>query len=283
MKLKLTAAAIATALTMTLAACTPTNPYQRGPAPTEESLAADLGPYAFASLTVSNADTPGFGAATIYYPTTTDDGTFGGVAIVPGFGGTQSSISWFGPRLSSHGFVVITLDTNNALDQPAARATQLLAALDYLTGTSAVSDRVDSNRLSVMGHSMGGGGALGAVSTRPSLQAAIPLTAWHTDGSWPEVTTPTLIVAAENDEVAPSDNFSRRFYNSLSTSIPKAYVEMAGAGHFVANSPNDTVARYVISWLKRFVDDDTRYTQFLCPTPPATGPLSESLSTCPYS
>jgi alpha-beta hydrolase superfamily lysophospholipase len=283
MKLKLTAATIAAALMMTLAACTPTNPYQRGPAPTEESLAADLGPYAFASFTVADADTPGFGPATIYYPTTTADGTFGGVAIAPGFGEGQSAVSWFGPRLSSHGFVVITFNTNNGLDAPAARATQLLAALDYLTGDSAVSDRVDGSRLSVMGHSMGGGGALGAVSTRPSLQAAIPLTAWHTDGSWPEITTPTLIVAAENDQVAPSPNFSRRFYDSLSTIIPKAYVEMAGADHYVTNNPNDTVARSVISWLKRFVDDDTRYTQFLCPPPPATGPLSESLSTCPYS
>jgi alpha-beta hydrolase superfamily lysophospholipase len=283
MKLKLTAAAIAAALMLTLAACVPTNPYQRGPAPTEASLAADLGPYEFASFTVANADTPGFGAATIYYPTTTADGTFGGVAISPGWTESQSAISWFGPRLSSHGFVVITFDTNNNLDQPPARGTQLLAALDYLVNTSAVRTRVDGSRLSVMGHSMGGGGALEAAKNRPSLQAAIPLAAWHTDGSWPEVQTPTMILAAENDQVADSDNFSKRFYNSLPANLPKSYVELAGADHFVTNSPNDTVARYTISWLKRFVDNDTRYTQFLCPTPPATDPLSESMSTCPYS
>ena len=283
MKLKLTAAAIAAALMMTLAACVPTNPFQRGPAPTEESLAADRGPYAIASVTVANADTPGFGAATIYYPTTTADGTFGGVAIAPGYTESQAAISWYGPRLSSHGFVVITIDTNNVLDQPAARATQLLAALDYLTGTSSVRDRVDSSRLSVMGHSMGGGGSLEAAKNRPSLQAAIPLAPWHTDGSWPELTTPTLIVAAENDQIAPADNFAKRFYNSLPDTLPQAYLELAGADHFVTNSPNDTIARSTISWLKRFVDNDTRYTQFLCPPPPTGGTLSESLANCPYA
>ena len=26
-----------------------------------------------------------------------------------------------------------------------------------------------------------------------------------------------------------------------------------------------TIAKYSISWLKRFIDNDTRYEQFLCP------------------
>lgn len=30
------------------------------------------------------------------------------------------------------------------------------------------------------------------------------------------------------------------------------------------NSPNTTIARYAISWLKEFVDNDDRYEQFLC-------------------
>src|SRR5687768_11534139 len=108
MKTRMLAASIAAVLLLTLSACVPPNQFRRGPNPTEELLAADTGPYAFTSVTVSDANTPGFGAATIYYPTTTADGTFGAVAISPGYVSTQSSISWFGPRLSSHGFVVIT-------------------------------------------------------------------------------------------------------------------------------------------------------------------------------
>ena len=40
-------------------------------------------------------------------------------------------------------------------------------------------------------------------------------------------------------------------------------------------------ARAMLSWLKRFVDDDTRYTPFVCPGPAVGGTVSAYLSTCP--
>ena len=48
------------------------------------------------------------------------------------------------------------------------------------------------------------------------------------------------------------------FYASFPASLPKAYPELAGASHF-PHSSNTTIAQYSICWLKRFVDDDTRY------------------------
>src|SRR4051812_7710157 len=83
-----------------------TTTYQRGPDPTWSSIQATTGPFAYATITLSNTQTPStFGAATIYYPTDTSQGTFGGVAIAPGYTEKQSAISWWGPRLSSQGFV----------------------------------------------------------------------------------------------------------------------------------------------------------------------------------
>ncbi len=104
----------------------------------------------------------------------------------------------------------------------------MLAALDYLTEDSSVRSRVDSSRLGVMGHSMGGGGTLEAAKDRPSLKAAIPLTGWNLDKTWPEVRTPTLIVGAD------------------------------------------------------FIDNDTRYEQFLCPIPSASLTIAEYRGNCPH-
>jgi alpha-beta hydrolase superfamily lysophospholipase len=257
------------------------NPYQRGPAPTNASIEAARGPYAVSQSTATGVS--GFRAGTIYYPTSTADGTFGAVAISPGFTATQSSIAWLGPRIASQGFVVITIDTNTTSDQPDSRGDQLQAALDYLVSSrSGVSGRIDRTRLAVMGHSMGGGGTLSAARDNPSLQAAIPLTGWHTTKNWGTVQVPTLVIGAQNDTVASVTSHSEPFYNSLPATLDKAYLELAGASHFAPNSPNTTIAKYSISWLKRFVDNDTRYEQFLCPAPRSSA-ISEYRDTCPHS
>lgn len=257
------------------------NPYERGPDPTRSSIEATRGSYATAQTSVSSL-VAGFGGGTIYYPTSTADGTFGAVVVAPGYTASSSSMAWLGPRLASQGFVVFTIDTNSRYDQPASRGDQLLAAVDYLTSTSTVASRVDASRIALMGHSMGGGGTLEAVKDRPSIKAAIPLTPWNLDKTWPEVSTPTLVIGADGDSVAPVASHAEPFYTSLPSSLDKAYLELRGASHFAPNTSNTTIASYSIAWLKRFVDDDTRYSQFLCPTPSSSLAIAEYRSTCPY-
>ncbi|WP_438822233.1 alpha/beta hydrolase family protein [Kineococcus terrestris] len=280
----LAAAALTAALPFTgaSAAHAADNPYERGPAPTTASIEATRGSFAVSTTTVSSYTARGFGGGTIYYPTSTTAGTFGGVVVAPGYTATQSSMSWLGPRLASQGFVVFTIDTLSRYDQPASRGRQIQAALDYLTGSSSVRARVDRNRLGVIGHSMGGGGALEAVKANPAIRAAVPLTPWNTDKTWPEVTTPTLLVGAEDDSVAPVSSHAEPFYSTVPASTRKAYLELRGASHFAPNSSNTTIAKYTISWLKRFVDEDVRYSQFLCPAPAPSTAILEYRSTCPY-
>ncbi|WP_329416067.1 dienelactone hydrolase family protein [Streptomyces sp. NBC_00704] len=259
------------------------NPYERGPAPTTASIEAVRGPYAVSRTTVSPLAVTGFGGGTIYYPTSTADGAFGAVAVAPGYTGTQSSIAWLGPRLASQGFVVFTIDTLTTLDQPDSRGRQLLAALDHLTRVSSVRNRVDSGRLGVMGHSMGGGGTLEAAKSRPSLRAAIPLTPWNLDKTWPEVRTPTLVFGADGDTIAPVATHAEPFYSTLPSSLDRAYLELNNATHFTPNSSNTTIAKYSVSWLKRFIDDDTRYEQFLCPLPRPGLTIEEYRGNCPHT
>lgn len=280
-------AAAAVALAMPLLAVAPAeavavNPYQRGPAPTVASIEASRGAYAVSTTTVSRYAVSGFGGGTIYYPTTTAEGTFGAVAVSPGYTASQSSIAWLGPRLASQGFVVFTIDTSSRYDQPASRGRQLQAALTYLTGSSSVRSRVDADRLAVMGHSMGGGGALEAVKANRAIRAAVPLTPWNTDKTWPEITTPTLVIGAQNDNVAPVRTHSVPFYTSIPATTSKAYVELRGASHYAPNSSNTLIARSSIAWLKRWVDDDTRYDQFLCASPGTSTQVSDYRDSCPY-
>lgn len=252
----------------------------RGPAPTFAALRAD-GPFEVASVEVANEATPGFGAATIFHPADTEQ-TYAGVAVFPGFTATRSSMAWISERLASHGFVVLNANTNGLFDSPASRGTQILAAIDYLRDSSAVADQVDGTRIGVMGHSMGGGGSLEAISADPTIDAAVPLTPWNTDKTWGEVTTPTLLIGAQNDSIAPNASHSIPFYESYSPDTERAYLELAGVGHSAPTEPNDDIGLYTVSWMKRYLDTDLRYTSFICPGPDAaaTPSLSDYRSSC---
>jgi dienelactone hydrolase len=184
------------ASTVLLASFSANAQYEKGPDPTVSGLER-AGTFTVRTTTISRASASGFGGGTIYYPTAT--GSYGAIAVSPGFTAYQSSISWIGQRLASHGFVVITIDTNTTSDQPDSRGRQLKAALDRVvslsrTSSSVLYNKVDASRLGVAGHSMGGGGTLAAARDNPSYKAAVPLAPWHTTKSWSRVTVPTLII-----------------------------------------------------------------------------------------
>jgi dienelactone hydrolase len=261
--------------------------FTRGPNPTTSSLEATNGPFSVSNQGVSRS-VSGFGGGTIHYPTNTS-GTMGAIAIAPGYLSPESSIAWWGPRLASHGFVIITIATNSIFDQPNSRETQLARALDYVisqnnSSNSPISGMVDSSRVGAMGWSMGGGGAL-RLASGDRLSAVIPLAPWHQgSNSFNQLETPTLIIACENDNIAPVNNHASPFYNAIPTTTDKAFIEINGGAHSCANgggANGGLLGKYGVSWMKRFIDNDLRYDPFLCgPDHAANSAISEYRGTC---
>ena len=235
------------------------NPFQRGPNPTNASIEATRGAFA-----ISQTSVPSLVERVRRRAPSTTRPVRPRAPSEPSPSrrapsAAESAIAWLGPRIASQGFVVLTIATNSIYDQPGSRADQLQAALNYLVNSSNVRTRIDRTRLGLMGHSMGGGGTLEATEGNTSLQAAVPLQPWHTDKTFPGIRTPTMIIGAENDTIASVAAHSIPFYNSIPASAEKAYLEINNASHLVANSPNTTLAKYSIAWLKRYIDNDTRY------------------------
>jgi len=263
--------------------------FTRGPNPTESYLQASSGPYSVRTIDVSRSAS-GFGGGTIHYPASTT-GEMGAIAIVPGFFASESSIQWWGPRLASHGFVVITISTNSVFDQPGSRSAQLENALDYVISqsnspTSGILGMVDSSRVGAMGWSMGGGGTLRLASSG-RLSAAIPLAPWNTgSNNFNQIDTPTLIFACENDGTAPVSQHASPFYNRIPGATAKAYFEINNGQHSCANgggSNGGLLGKYGVSWMKLHIDKDDRYNRFLCgPNHAANSAISEYRGTCPY-
>ena len=274
------AVGLAAGVVTTQSAAAADNPYQRGPDPTVQSVAASRGTFATASVSVPPGN--GFNGGMIYYPTDTSLGTWGAVAIVPGYTARfADEEAWMGPWLASFGFVVIGVETNSLTDFDTARGTQLLAALDYLTQRSSVRDRVDPARLGVIGHSMGGGGAISAAERRPSLKAAVPLAPYSPSQNLATDQVPTMIISGQRDTVV-TPSYLDGLYATMPAATQSAFVEIAGADHLFPTRANATVTRLTIPWLKIFLDNDTRYTQFLCPSLADSSGISRYKSKCPY-
>ena len=213
-----------------LASCA-TAEADQGPPPTIASLSVD-GAYAVMTYT-DIPDVPEFGDATVYYPVDTAM-PIGGVAISPGWTELQRHIEWWGPRLASHGYAVLILDTNDArADQPEQRAEALIAANNYPA----------------------------------EIQAAIPFTPWQPAGDFSQVVAPTLVMAGSADRVASVSDHAWPHYQSIPESTIKVFLEIDGGSHFIADTSRGedlgTIGRYGIAWLKLYLDGDERYRGFI--------------------
>ena len=228
-----------------------------GPNPTEASLLSSRGPFQTRSQSANGA---GFNNGTIYVPTDTSLGRMAAIVVVPGFISNKSSIEWYGPRLASWGFVVMTINTNTPLDFPAQRSGQQLAALQWLSTQSPVADRVDGERWGAMGWSMGGGGSLDSIRREGKVKAAVPLAPWNISG-YAGMDKRALMVTCQGDVVAPPATMGGAWYNGIAGE--KALLGVPG-GHFCVTNSNNQIGKFAVAWMKRWLDGDTRFDQFIC-------------------
>lgn len=230
----------------------------------ELSATRDNGPFTVASKAIPRQLANGFGGGTTHYPTNAGDcGLLGGIAVIPGYVSYEASIKWWGPRLASWGFVVITIDTNSIYDDPNSRATQLSAALDHIVSDSTVGAQIDSTRLGAIGWSMGGGGALQLATQRSDVRAIIPQTPYH-DKDYGIMDTPALFITCQNDRIASNKKYSSAFYNHAAG--PKIKIEIKNGSHFCPSYRFNEIllSKPGIAWMHRYINGDTRFDKFLC-------------------
>lgn len=90
-----------------------------------------------------------------------------------------------------------------------------------------------------------------------------------------------MIMGARDDgTVTPS--YLNGLYGGMPAATQSAYIELTSGGHGFPTWGNSNVTRRTIPWLKIFLDNDTRYTQFLCPSLADSSGVSRSQTRCPY-
>ena len=210
-----------------------------------------------------------FADVMVFYPLTLSfDRPNGAIAFSPGFRAAADNYEWWGPTLASLGYNVFIFNTNEPTDSLAARADALTALVDFIKAENAspdspVANKIDEEKIVLMGHSMGGGAALAAADALgDAIAAVIPLQLYCCEpgstfeGDYSSITAPTLVIASAEDDVAPPEAHARLLYDSLG-SDNKIYMEFAAGNHMiVANGgpEHDTMGRLTLAFLKAYLD-----------------------------
>ena len=191
----------------------------------------------------------------------------------------ESTLQNWGPFLSSHGIVTMTIGTNALTDTPNQRKAALLDALITLKAeqdrvASPLYNSLDTNSVALGGFSMGGGGAQLAAVSDSTIKAVIALYPYLSNASEEilDHSSPLLIISGELDFIAIPTQHANIHYNVTPSSTPKQRYEIQYAIHDPLSGPNGgngEAGMKVLLWLKSFLTDGPCY----CPpllTIPAT-------------
>lgn len=172
--------------------------------------------------------TPGYGAATLFWPRE-PQARCPVVVTFPGYTGKAEEMHTIAKRLATHGCAVLAAGSIEPKAFPEYRAKQMLAALDDARGRGEWASVIDPAKTALVGYSMGGGGALTAAE-RENVSAVVALNPWAQRG-FNKVTAPVLIVGGSNDTVAPMSEHARPIYTSMKKSRQRAMLTRIAGRH----------------------------------------------------
>ena len=227
--------------------------------------------------------------STIYYPENTV-GVLASILIIPGYSTPESSIQNWGPFLASHGIVCMTIGTNSIFDLVNDRKEALQDALISLKAensrtSSPLFNKLDTNLIALGGWSMGGGGAQLAGVENPNIKAIIALCPWidplQINIGMLNHTIPILFFSGQIDAIAPPGTHANVHYTYTPSNTDKLLYEISFGGHTIANSPQGgqgEVGRMALSWLKKYLINDSCYCPLLLDTPTTASSYETNIS-----
>jgi dienelactone hydrolase len=191
------------------------------------------------------------------------------VALAHGFALDQSGMSVLARSLTQAGYAVLTFDfrghgaNRNPFSRTRGMKDSLLADFRTVVDFLRTSQDVDGHRISVMGHSMGGGAALDYAGFDPALDATVLISRdRRLEGT--QRPSNALFIYAEGDpariplgaaglvsELAGVDRAAPGVvYGSFSEGTAVSHEEVARANHITIIS-SQYAARQIIDWLDR--------------------------------
>lgn len=210
-------------------------------------------------------------ALDIFYPLNIDElNSLPVVLVGHGWLRNKNTLLWLGELLAAKSMLVgvfTASHSGNPFVAPSKWKDSFAYGVERMKeensrASSPLFDKLDLNNINIIGHSMGGGGALyfADSSADKSIKSAIALAPFEFSITKPgeKNTIPTLVCSGVFDIVAPL-NMGRSFYYAIDENSEKCFLNFSGANHLSFEwliSNNHLIAGFIIEWLRIYALDD---------------------------
>lgn len=233
-----------------------------------------------ACYTTSSISRSSYVGARLYYPCSGGviaSGTFAATTLSPGYTNSSSTIFWLAEHVATHGYVVLVMAPDNVWGFNSEWRDAHMDAYAELIDENArsgsvVYQKINTNKIQIMGFSKGGGGTLMAaqqLTAQGKTLGAVQALAPYFD-SWSDVnkiTAPTAIHGGSSDIIAPTGTHAVRMFNGLAAGTKRLLAIYSGLSHTEwysgSGSNRYKMKQYITAWMKVHLDGNTDYQAYI--------------------
>ena len=201
----------------------------------------------------------GYSSARVSYPCGMR-GKAPALTLTGGYTNIKEQMYWLSDHLTSHGYIVITITPYNIFGTPPVWEAAHKAGVAELKDQnrswfSPIRGRVDTNRIGMVGYSMGGGGALLAAADLGAEVKAVaglsPYLDWR-EPAYSNIQASTLMIGGSLDFVATPSAINS-YYQQLNPDLPRAQAILRGLNHLdwvgFSSSIKNRAKTLITAWL----------------------------------
>ncbi|MBQ3523871.1 MAG: dienelactone hydrolase family protein [Clostridia bacterium] len=157
-------------------------------------------------------------------------------------------------EIAKGGYIVVACDESMSAD-----GTAQIASIDFILSKNndkndIFYNKIDTNRIGVIGHSQGGRSSVNAAQTDSRIDCVVSIAGSNFDYEVEGLKTPTLFFAGTSDMIVSPKQWIEPAYDIAKG--PAVYASLNGGIHTTCSTNPEKYSSYIIDWLDGWLKND---------------------------